>query len=271
MRKHILIVIMLALFFVSGSQLRAQQPLDNSAVIKMVKAGLSADIVVATVNSQPGHYDLSPDGLIALKKAGASDAIISALIARNNGGAAPGSAAGGAGAAPAPAVATAPPDGITEVGVYYKDRNGAWTELLPEVVNFKSNGMLKSVSTVGMVRPNLNGHVPGSRAKLALSFPVTLAIYMPEGTAITEYQLLRLHINGDAREFRSVTGSAFHSNNGDARDNVEYQSEKIAPRVYQITLAPSFGRGEYGLLPPGGVSSSKTGSTGKLYTLSITE
>jgi hypothetical protein len=170
-----------------------------------------------------------------------------------------------------PPVAPGPPEGITEVGIYYKNAAGAWTELLPEVVNFKSKSMLKSVSTVGIVRPNLNGHVLGSRAKLALTLPVSLAIYMPEGTSITEYQLLRLHTDGDAREFRSVTGSAFHSNNGDTRDNVEFQSEKIAPRIYQITLSPSFGRGEYGLLPPASVSSSKTGSTGKLFTISVTE
>jgi hypothetical protein len=122
-----------------------------------------------------------------------------------------------------------------------------------------------------MVRPDLNGRIQGSRAKLSLSFPVQLAVYMPEGTAITEYQLLRLRINGDAREFRSVKGSAFHSNGGNMRDDVEYQSEKIAPRIYQITLSSSFGRGEYGLLPPGGANSSKTGSTGKLYTISMVE
>jgi hypothetical protein len=259
-------------FFSASATLMAQQPLDNVAIVKMIKAGLSEDLIVSTINSQPGTYNIGADGLIALKKAGATDKVLGAVVLKASGASAapvPGSQTANGPAAPP--VAPGPPEGVTEVGIYYKNAAGAWTELLPEVVNFKSKSMLKSVSTVGIVRPNLNGHVQGSRAKLALNFPVTLAIYMPEGTSITEYQLLRLHTDGDAREFRSVTGSAFHSNNGDARDNVEFQSEKIAPHIYQITLAPSFGRGEYGLLPPGSVSSSKAGSTGKLYTMSVTE
>ncbi len=278
MRRYRWIIPVLASFLflgflaTSAPELYSQQPLDNAAVIKMVKAGLPEDLIVSAINSQPGTYNIGADGLIALKKAGASDKVLGAIVLKTSGASAapvPGSQTANGPAAPP--VAAGPPEGITEVGIYYKNAAGAWTELLPEVVNFKSKSVLKSVSTAGIVRPNLNGHVLGSRAKLALTFPVILAVSMPEGTSITEYQLLRLHTDGDAREFRSVTGGAFHSNNGDARDNVEFQSEKIAPHIYQITLAPSFGRGEYGLLPPGSISSSKAGSTGKLYTMSVTE
>jgi hypothetical protein len=262
-------------------QVRPQQPqapqaMDNASVIKMVKAGLPEDLIISTINTHPGTYTTTADGLIALKKAGAGDKVLAAVVLKASGVTA-GPPSGGQFAANQPAgmspasIASGPPEGITEPGVYYRDRNGAWAELLPEVVYFKSAGVMKSVATVGVMRQNQNGHVQGSRAKLSLSFPVELAVYMPEGTAITEYQLLRLHIVGDAREFRSVTGGAFHSSGGDARDEVEYQSEKIAPRVYQITLSPSFGRGEYGLLPPAGASSSKTGSLGKLYTISMIE
>jgi hypothetical protein len=264
-----------------SQQVRPQQPqasqaMDNASVIKMVKAGLPEDLIVSTINTHPGTYNTTADGLIALKKAGAGDKVLAAVVLKASGVTA-GPPAGGqfganqpAGMSPA-SLASGPPEGITEPGVYYKDRNGAWAELLPEVVYFKSAGVMKSVATAGVMRQNLNGHVQGSRAKVSLSFPVEIAVYMPEGTAVTEYQLLRLHIVGDAREFRSVTGGAFHSSGGDARDEVEYQAEKIAARVYHITLSSSFGRGEYGLLPPGAVSSSKTGSLGKLYTISMIE
>jgi hypothetical protein len=255
---------------------QSQSAMDNSSVIKMVKAGLPEDLVVSTINSHPGTYNTTADGLIALKRAGAGDKILAAIVLKASGVAA-GQASGGqisanqsVGISPA-SIASGPPAGITEPGVYFKDRNGEWAELLPEVVYFKSAGVMKSVATAGVMRQNLNGHVQGSRAKISMSFPVELAVYMPEGTAITEYQLLRLHIVGDAREFRSVTGGAFHSSGGDARDEVEYQSEKIAPRVYHITLSGSFGRGEYGLLPPSAASSSKSGSQGKLYTISMIE
>ena len=142
---------------------------------------------------------------------------------------------------------------------------------MPEIVNFKTGGVLKSVATIGIVKGDLNGHVAGGRGKTNVSFPVVLAVYVPEGTAITEYQLLRFRISGDSREFCSVTGGVMHVSGGADRDSLDFQSEKIAPRVYQITLQPSTGRGEYGLLPPGANGSSNMGSSGKIYSMSITE
>jgi hypothetical protein len=58
----------------------ARQELNNDAVIRLIKAGLSDDLVVSTINTLPGVYDTSPDGLIALKTASASDKVISAIV-----------------------------------------------------------------------------------------------------------------------------------------------------------------------------------------------
>lgn len=70
-----------AVVFLS-SALAAQQLLNNDSVIKLVKAGLSDDVIVSTINASAGSYDISPDGLIALKSAGASDRVISAVVNR---------------------------------------------------------------------------------------------------------------------------------------------------------------------------------------------
>jgi hypothetical protein len=71
--------------------LPAQQPvggateqLNNNSVIKLIKAGLSDDLVVSTIKSVPGAYDISAEGLIALKTAGASDKIISAIVLKTS-------------------------------------------------------------------------------------------------------------------------------------------------------------------------------------------
>ena len=53
--------------------LTAQQPLDNDAIIKLAKAAISDDLLITTINASPGHYDVSPNGLIALKAASLSD------------------------------------------------------------------------------------------------------------------------------------------------------------------------------------------------------
>jgi hypothetical protein len=61
----------------------AQQPLNNEAVIKLSKAGLSDDLIVSTVSAKTGTYDTSTDGLIALKAAGVSDKVVAAIVAKD--------------------------------------------------------------------------------------------------------------------------------------------------------------------------------------------
>jgi hypothetical protein len=63
--------------------LLAQQILNNDSVIKLAKAGLSEDLIITTINSSPGSYDTSADGLIALKNAGVSDKVVSAIILKS--------------------------------------------------------------------------------------------------------------------------------------------------------------------------------------------
>jgi hypothetical protein len=264
-RKIILAVVLLAI----SPLLFAQQSLDNDAVIKLTKAGLSDDLIVSTINASTGTYDTSTDGLIALKRARVSDRVVSAIVAKVAQPAPP----------PVPPLAPMPgsasassiPAGIDEVGVYYKDKSGAWTALMPEIVNFKTGGVFKSFISNGIVKGDLNGHIQAPHAKTIVTFPVVFAVYVPEGTAITEYQLLRLRPNSDSREFRSVTGGVMHVSGGATRDSLEYLPEKIAPRVYQITLLSTTGAGEYGLLPPGSTGSSNMGSSGKIYSVSIPE
>jgi hypothetical protein len=241
----------------------AQTSMDNDSVIKLCKSGLSDDVIVATINSSSGNYKTTADDLVALKTAGASDKVVAALVTRANAPA----------VAPAADVAVASkiPAGIDEVGVYYKDKSGTWVALMPEIVNFKTGGVMKSFATHGIVKGDLNGHIQGKNAKTVQAFPITLAVYVPEGTAITEYQLLRFRPSGSSREFRSVTGGVFHTSGGASRDSVEFSPEKIAPRLYQIKLESSLGKGEYGLLPPGAVGSSNMGSSGKVYSISIPE
>jgi len=239
----------------------AQQTLNNDSVVKLSKSGIGDDLVVATINSQPGTYDLSTDNMLALKKEGVSDKVIAAMISKANAPAAP--VVAGAN----PAIA-----GIDEVGVYYKDRSGHWIAMAPEIVNYKSGGALKSFATNGIVKQDKNGHIEGESAKLAVTKPVDFLLYVPEGTAPEEYQLLKLRpSNGKSREFRSQTGGVIHNSTGASRDNVEFKSTKIATRMYQVELPQETTIGEYGILPPGAISSSNAASGGKIYTFKIQE
>jgi hypothetical protein len=56
------------------------QPLTNSDVIKMVKGGLPESVVVNAIQADPAKYDISPDALIALQKAGVTQKEMDAMI-----------------------------------------------------------------------------------------------------------------------------------------------------------------------------------------------
>lgn len=266
MITRIRIVATSALLALASSIALAQQTLNNAAVLKLHTAGLSDDLIVQTVSSSPGQYDTGVDAMIALKKAGIGDKVIGAMVAKNanpNG--------------PAPTAAFAPggsalPAGVDEIGVYYKDpKSGSWTEFQPEIVNYKSGGALKSTFSYGIVKQDKNGHVPGKSAPLSLNHPVEILIYAPEGTAPNEYQLLKMRVNSDNREFRSETGGVFHSSGGAERDRQDFTSTKIGPRLYTVSIGPEFKPGEYGILPPGAVSSTNAASAGKINTFHLVE
>ncbi len=65
-----------------GSLALSQAPttssiLHNEDVVKMVKAGLSAPIIVSTIKGQPVSFALSSNDLITLKASGVPDDIVS--------------------------------------------------------------------------------------------------------------------------------------------------------------------------------------------------
>ena len=251
-----------ALLGVALLQFALAQTVGNDAVVKMVKGGLTDDLIVGMINSQQTSFALSADDLIALKTNGVSDKVVSAMMAKKNG-------APVVAAVPA-AVPVAAASPVREIGVYYQN-GGQWTDVDPEVVSFKSGGVMKSVASYGIVKGDMNGHLNGPHSNLQLKTPVELMIYSPEGVAATEYQLLLLHESGKSREFRTVTGGVFHSSGGASRDAVAFEAKKIAPRTFTLNLS-ALKSGEYGLLPPSsGDATGSTGRLGKLYTFHVIE
>jgi len=243
----------------------AQDTLSNESVVKMVKSGLGESLVVSMVQNQPGKYSLSPDDLVKLKEAGVSEKILEAMATKSaGGGPAP---AGGAASGPSAGDSDIPKD--IDIGAYYR-KGGKWEEMLPEVVNWKTGGVLKHIATVGVVKGDVNGHIQNPHSRNSLTSPVEVIIDAPEGVAITEYQLIHLHENTDSREFRTVTGGVMHESGGATRDVIPFEGKKVSKGVYKVLL-PNLGAGEYGFLPPGAVGSANSASIGKMYTFRLVE
>jgi hypothetical protein len=248
-------------------------------VIKLSKAGLSDDTIIEQIRKKGQHFDLSTDQLIQLKDAHVSERVIQVMIDPSSGTVPSPAQKISTSAAPVQATLQTqqasrqdgPQDSSlpTEIGVYAREQ-GKWVEVLPEVVNWKTGGAMKSVATVGVVKGDVNGHVNGESSRNRLTSPIELLIVVPDGTAITEYQLLRLHQHSSGREFRTVTGGVFHVSGGATRDLLPFDGTKVSGRTYKVML-PALSTGEYGFLPPGAFRSSNEASSGKIYSFRILE
>jgi hypothetical protein len=264
---------------------------DNQSIAKLVKAGLGEDVIVGIVNSRPGKYALGADDIVSLKQQKVPDKVILAMLAKSSSDSSkappvvtvpPVVTALPVVTAP-PVVATPPvvsarpaetpivPSKPEEVGVYYR-RDDKWVDLKGEIVHWKTGGVVKHVASVGVVKEDINGLVNGSSSPNLLKTPLEFLVYSIEGVGASEYQLVKLHVHEDNREFRTITGGVFHVSEGAMRDSITFSSTKVAPRLYRITIS-SLQTGEYGLLPPNseGPPNRASASLGKIYSFRVQE
>lgn len=89
------IVFMAILVFVGSAwAVEEEKPLDNAQVIQMTKADLGDDIIIAKINSaKEVKFDLATDDLVALKAAGVSKDVITAMLDRTSADSSPNQAA----------------------------------------------------------------------------------------------------------------------------------------------------------------------------------
>ncbi len=72
--RRLLLALLLAL------PLFAAEVMTNADVVKLVKAGLSADTIVAKIAASQTKFDTSTDALVALAKDGVPDSVVRAMI-----------------------------------------------------------------------------------------------------------------------------------------------------------------------------------------------
>ena len=252
-RIFILLIIILA---VANPVVAQDEVLTNQDVITMLQAGLSTSIIVNKIRTSKTNFKTSTDELIRLKQARVPDEVINAMINPNA-------------VFSTNATASADMNGYPkEIGAYLKKDN-QWIEIQPEVVNWKTGGVGKSIVTLGVVKQDINGHLDGKSSRTPVTSPLEFIIVTPEGTAITEYQLIKLNQHSDNREFRTMTGGVFHAKGGATNDVVPFEGQKVASRTFTITLTGPKA-GEYGFLPPGALTHLSGAATlGKMYTFSV--
>ena len=236
----------------------AQQVLTNESVEKMAKARLSDDVIVSMIQSQAGHYEVTPDALIALKKKGISDKVLAALAAKGNPNATPPAAP-----ATAPLTVAADPYEELDIGVYRKVRQ-TWTTIAREPVNWKTSGGIRGLIADGTINKGATGRIVGGSSPTQMNAPLEFLIKTADGVNATDFQLVVLHDKSDGREFRTLA-------DGGTQNQIGFEQTRIAKRTYKVVLPDNLSPGEYAFLLPGLINASAGGSIGNAYTFRVVE
>ncbi len=242
--------------------------LTNAEIVQMIKTGFAEEIILKAIQLSETRFDTSVTALLEMKNAGASENVIRAMLNPKP-----------AKVEEKPAAPARNPLVPDDVGIYYI-KNEQLVDMRPELVGWRSGGVGKSL-LLG-TKGHINGALKGPQSKNVVATPVEFIIRCPETLEIEEYQLLRLDVKPDRREFRALTGGYIHSSSGLDKNAVEFTFVKIAPRVYRLRLG-ILAKGEYGFLSPGGsfgaIGGGASGamimqgsaSAGKIYSFRVIE
>ena len=263
-----------------GQQPPPAAPVANLSlddVVKLTKAGLSEDIIVAKIKKAGRAFDLTTDEILELKRSGVTDAVIKVLVDPTQPYTPPtppqattaGGVSGAPPGSPAPVSPKPPSDPIAlkippEPGVYYSidPDNGEFSKL-----ELKTLTAAKSASKLTkMLKRGVNGYLVGTSAKSRVAGPaVDLYIRLPEKASIEEIVLLTLEVKSDRREIDF--GPEPYKPVFPIEALKQYSSNEIDSRLYRIHC-DSLGDGEY-LLFLLGTGEEKKGILGKGYEFQV--
>lgn len=70
--------------FLAAACFAQSAPLNNQAVLTMLKSGIADSVIITAIHAQAAQFSISANDLIALKAAGASDNLLTAMIEKNS-------------------------------------------------------------------------------------------------------------------------------------------------------------------------------------------
>jgi hypothetical protein len=270
--------LLLTLVFFAG----AQEVLTNDSVVKMVKAGLSEEVVLSVVKSSPAKYDLTPDQLITLKSAGVPDRVVAAMVERASGGGAPG-VGKATGATPAAGTVAGgdPNDPMSShdsgIYLYAKDRNGEYKLTVLEQAAYqgsKTGGMLGMALTYGIKKAKMKAVIPGQHASIKTpdGQPVFYFYFEDKAAGLgkggfgagsvsnpNQFALVKLDVTKSSRETIIGEFGVLSQNTGTSEKSmVTFKSDRIRTGLYKVVPNGPMQPGEYCFL----VSQANMGAYG---------
>jgi hypothetical protein len=233
------------------------ETLTNDGVVAMTKAGLSDAVILAKIRSSPNRFNVGTAGLIALKEAGVSDQVIEAMVASTRPGGLP--VASAPVSPPTALTGPAPRPGRESIFHVVGDR---YVELMPAVSSLETNFAFFTTKSEVVLKGRKAQYRTAERT------PVFLSVFSPN-----EAPLVRLK-PGDDHDDRNlkVSSGSFMPFGGTQRfgvrtkDTLEVESEKDPRGFYRITPRQPLPPGEYGFVLTHGLAA---GASGKIYDFGI--
>ena len=261
------------------SLLVAQEPqkitpgsLTIEEVLRLSKAGVSDELIIARVKRNAKSFDLNTDEIVALRSSGLSETVIKYLLDPSL----PYSPAPPSASAPSPSIslsaAKAPSDPLAlkippESGIYYLTGREEFLRLdLKAVVPSKQPSKISSVLSGGLLKGHVIGSVIGAAAKTrAAPRPATFYVRLGEKAVIDDLALLSLKPSDSHRDldFGTKPGKPVFPV-GSVR---QFESKEVSPGLFRL-LVPLKQPGEYLFLILGS-GDDKKGLLGKGYDFGV--
>lgn len=256
-KRWAFLVVLLAVVVLAIS-VAAQELLTNEAVMAMKKAGLSDAVILAKIRSSQSKFDVSTQSLVALKQAGLSDQIIEAMV----GHAGP---AGAVGVPPATAaVAPSATGGLPpRREAIFHVRGDQYIELGAAIASLETNHAFFSSDSEIVLKGRKASYRTTERQ------PVFFSMWPSN-----EAPLVRLKPGDDHDDRNLKVGSGSFMPFGGtvkmgvrSKDTIDVEAEKDPRGFYRIKPRTPLEPGEYGFILTHGLAAG--GAGGKVYDFGV--
>ncbi len=239
----------------------AQEILTNDAVMAMKKAGLSDAVILAKIRSSQSKFDVSTKALVDLKQAGLSDPIIEAMLGHAGPRMSPGSPPAAAGVDSRGRVVVGLPQG--REGIFHL-RGDQYIELTAAVASLETNFAVFQTKSEIVLKGRKAAY------RVAERQPVFVSMWPPN-----EAPLVRLKPGDDHddRNLKYSSGSFMpwggtHEQGVRTQDTMDVESEKDPRGFYRIKPRQPLTPGEYGFILTHGFAGGAAAG-GKIYDFGI--
>ena len=222
--------------FVSGQAKPAA--LTNANIIKLVKGGLDNDLVLTKIESSTCKFDVSDDGLLALKKAGVPTAVIKAMISKMD------EVKPAAPDVPKPTAPAAKPAASTEPEtlntVYFYNKASSKLQILEKAKADRSTKM-KGLSSQLVFQ--LEGEKSSCRIPASDNISFMIGLSEALGDPSGAFTLYKAEVKGGKRNALWMKMGTFTGKASSGDNVITYEVRKTG-KAFEI-IPPKLEKGEY--------------------------